>query len=137
MAQLSLFKSRRQRGTKAPPPKELNTHIMVADTLRRWISVDWRWTHFPAGEWRHPATGARLKRMGLNPSWPDFLLLAPRPGGLYFLELKRKGKDLKGDQLMFAWWCHVHGYSYACHDNYADAIETLKGWGALRVRIAA
>jgi hypothetical protein len=134
--QLSLFKSKRQRGVKAPAAPEYNTHVMVADTLRRWQTPGWRWSHFPAGEWRHPSTAMRLKRMGVQVGWPDFILLAPE-GGAHFLELKKQGKTLTDWQRAFAIWCAVNGYPYAFHDNYKDAIDTLKVWGALRVRVAA
>jgi len=62
-----------------------------------------RWTHFPAGELRDKRTAAKFKAMGLQPGWPDFLLVAPasvdRPGGLvHMLELKRRGEELNDAQ---------------------------------------
>ena len=92
--QLSLFKSKRQRGVAhVRRPKEFALHCAVADTVKRWILPDWIWTHFPAGEHRSVITGARLKRMGLNRGFPDFQFFH-RNGRVCFLELKRHGNSL-------------------------------------------
>jgi hypothetical protein len=144
MAQLSLFKSKRQRGVKSPPAKEYVTHCMVADTLRRWQMPGWRWSHFPAGEYRHPATAMRLKRMGVQVGWPDFILLAPIQtfedlhefGGVHFLELKRKGSKLSEWQQSFSEFCVLNGYPYFWCDNYKDAINKLKAWGAVKASVS-
>jgi hypothetical protein len=106
--QLSLFKGKRQRGVHPPAPKEFSIHCMVADDLRRFCPLDWRWTHFPAGEARTETTGARLKRMGTQPGWPDFILLSPA-GRFHGLELKRRGNALSDTQLAFRAWCWSHG----------------------------
>src|SRR4029077_18727015 len=148
MAQLSLFKGKRQRGVKAPASKEIHTHFMIADILRRWQTPGWRWTHFPAGEYRHPATAMRLKRMGVQVGWPDFILLSPKAGNgsilnpltmtptalfagdAHFLELKRKGQKLSEFQEAFAAFCISNGYPYYWTDNFKDAVAQLKAWGA-------
>ena len=146
--QLSLFKGKRQRGVKRPPSKEFATHCMVADMLRRWQTPGWRWSHFPAGEWRHPATAMRLKRMGVQVGWPDFILLSPREhlvdgeqyvrahGITHFLELKREGSKLTDWQHSFMEFCTLNGYPYVWCDNFADAIACLKNWGALRASVS-
>ena len=126
---------------KVPAPKEFVLHRAVADHLRVYAKPDWRWTHFPAGELREKRTAAKLKAMGLQPGWPDFLLLAPatadRPGGLvHMLELKRRGEDLGKAQEELAAWCAEQGVPFACYDDLRDAIAILTEWGALRVGIA-
>ena len=141
MTQLSLFKGKRQRGVKRAPAKEFDTHCMVADTLRRWQTPGWRWSHFPAGEWRHPATAMRLKRMGMQVGWPDFILLSPAilpdlSGAAHFLELKRQGCKLTDWQQSFASYCADNGYQYFWCDNYKAAIDQLKLWGAVRVSVS-
>ena len=135
--QLSLFKGKRQRGTKTPRSLEFALHCMVADVLRRWQSPNWRWSHFPSGEYRHPGTAMRLKRMGVQVGWPDFILLAPEGGGVFFLELKREGGKLSEWQFSFMEWCAHHGYPYVWCDNFADAIHHLKKWGAVRASVSA
>lgn len=135
--QLSLFKGKKQRGTKPPPPLEFDTHCMVADVLRRWQTPGWRWSHFPAGEYRPWPTRMRLARMGTQPGWADFVLLAPAGGGAHFLELKRKGGKLSPYQRAFAAFCEANGYPFACCDSLTDAIVQLQQWGALRASVSA
>jgi hypothetical protein len=128
--QLSHFKGKRQRGVRQSAPKEFSIHCMVADDLRRFCAPDWRWTHFPAGEARTAATGARLKRMGTQAGWPDFILLDP-DGRFYGLELKRRGNTLSDTQLAFRAWCWSHDVRYAVADSYHEAVAVLKIWGVL------
>jgi hypothetical protein len=68
---------------------------------------------------RDRRTAAKLKAMGLQPGWPDFLLVASasrdRPGGLvHMLELKRRGEDLSEAQDALATWCAGQGVPFAC-----------------------
>jgi hypothetical protein len=120
------------------PPLEFAVHCQVADTLRRWATPDWMWTHVPLGERRSPVTGARLKRMGTQRGWPDFILIAPldyyvlRP---YFLELKRRGGKLSAPQAAFAAWCSVHHCPHAVADSYDTAVKVLQDWGAVRAGV--
>lgn len=134
MAQLSLFKGRRQRGVKPPPPKEFSVHVMVADILRHWAASGWRWTHFPSGELRHWTTANRLKRMGTQPGWPDFILLAPGRGA-HFLEMKRQGEQLSDVQLAFADYCNNSGYPHAVVFSFNEALAVLQHWRAVRINI--
>ena len=135
LKQLSLFKGKRQRGVKQPSAKEFATHVMIADTLRRWGTAGWRWTHLPFGEKRNVITGARLKRMGVQRGWPDFLLCSPFPATAHFLEIKRHGGGLSPEQEELQQWFVVNGYPYEVADNYGDAIKILKDWGAVRSTI--
>jgi len=125
--QLNLFTGR-VRGP--PPPKEFALHCMVADALRRWLTPGWLYTHIPNGELRSPATGARLKRMGLIPGWPDFILMSD-DGVAHFLELKRKGMHLSDRQADFAEWACERGLPFAIHDTFDGALNQLKTWGAV------
>jgi|SRR5262245_45606472 len=136
--QLHLFKGSRQRGTAAPPPTEFSLHVLIADTLRRWIVPGWLFTHMPMGELRQPITAARLKRMGVTPGWPDFLLLAPHRGGAHWLELKRPGSGgrLTDEQAEFGYWCGANGYPHAIVTTYPEALDVLKRWGAVRANIS-
>jgi hypothetical protein len=120
-----------------PPAPEFALHCMVADMLRRFGTRGWQWTHIASGEYRTKPTAERLKRMGVMPGWPDFLLLSPS-GYPHCLELKRaKLGRSSAAQLAFAGWCREHRVAYAVHDQFRDAIEQLKTWGALRVSISA
>ena len=122
---------------KLPAPKEFVLHRAVADHLRVFARPDWRWTHFPAGELREKRTAAKLKAMGLQPGWPDFLLLSPastdRPGGLvHMLELKRRGEDLGKAQEELAALVRRPGRAVRL---LRRAIAILAAWGVLRAGI--
>jgi hypothetical protein len=138
--QLNLFKSRRQRGTQPPPPKEFALHCVVADTVRRWILPGWIWTHFPAGEARPheivggkriSMTGARLRRMGLNPGFPDFQFFHAQ-GRCAFLELKRHGEVGTEEQDSIGAHLKNAGHDYLLTDKIEEAIASLVAWGVLR-----
>jgi hypothetical protein len=133
-AQLHLFKSKRQRGVKPPPAPEFSLHVMVADVLRRWCTNEWAWTHFPAGEWRHPATAGRLKRMGVQRGWPDFQLFHIN-GVVAFLELKRRGEKLSDEQKPLAFRLMKAGHGYLCTDRFEDVLQALRDWRVVPVSI--
>ncbi|HKE94978.1 MAG TPA: VRR-NUC domain-containing protein [Povalibacter sp.] len=137
MSQLSLFGGRRQRGRKPPPAPEINLHIAIADTLKRWGTTGWRWTCIAHGGFRLPViTAVRLKRMGLRPGFSDFLLLSPYPPKAHFLEVKRRGGKLSDAQAEFQGFCELHEYPYAVVDDYQSAMAALADWGAIRVSLS-
>lgn len=137
--QLDLYKGPRQRGTRPPRASEFAVHCAIADTIRINIVRGWIWFHCPNGELRPDGAGARLKRMGTRPGVSDFLLVGPPYGRLHALELKRRGERPTNAQHAFLADLTDAGGLSAWVDSYADAIEQLKAWGALRrnVRIAA
>jgi hypothetical protein len=129
--QINLFT---RRIARPPPTPELSTHVMVADLLRRWANPQWRFSHLPLGEYRTPATAARLKRMGVVAGWPDFMLLSPA-GQVFFLELKRGRAPLTEEQRDFANWCVAHGVPFAIARNFDEALRFLREWGAIRINV--
>ena len=121
----------RRWSTKRPPSaREFATHCALADTIRLRINPGWIWTHFPAGEKRTAATGARLKRLGLTRGWPDLLFLNQK-GSVCFLELKRKGERLTLDQEVVGHFLRSAGHGYCCADSYETAVQQLVAWGVL------
>lgn len=141
--QLNLFKGKRQRGIQAPPPLEFASHVFLADVIRRWIMPQWKWTHLPLGEERDhkinpktgkrwSPTGARLKRMGVNPGWPDFVFVGPNHA-IFWLELKRlRGGHVSEDQAAVAAHLVACGFSLLITNSVDDAIAELKALGILR-----
>jgi hypothetical protein len=138
--QLHLFRSRKQRGQAAPAPSEFSLHVTIADLLRRWILPGWKWSHFPAGEERPSQiiggkrvsfADARLKRMGLNRGFPDFMFFHA-DGRVCFLELKRRGETLDDDQAVIAEHMIRAGHGYLWTASFDDAIATLVSWRVLR-----
>jgi hypothetical protein len=132
--QLSLFKGKRQRGTKPPPPLEFASHVLIADLLRRWCNPQWEWTHLPMGEKRHIGTAMRLKRMGVRPGWPDFMFVGPSEK-IVWLELKRKGSKASEEQETIAQHLRDCGFDYLITDNVNEAVAFLKRLGILRATI--
>lgn len=121
---------------RAPLPKEVQTHVAIADALRVGAVAGWAWTHFPAGEARDDVVGAKLKRMGLKPGWPDFLLIHPS-GVLFCLELKRGRALLRPEQMDFMMMCRARGIPHAVVRSFDEAVRQLSEWGALRLSVSA
>jgi hypothetical protein len=133
--QLSLFKSRRQRGIAPPAPSEFQVHCMVVDTVKRWIMPGWIYTHIASGEKRDQVTAARLKRMGVVAGFPDLMFFGPH-GEVCAIELKAKGGRLSEHQAAIKRHLEQAGHGYHCSSDYRDVIETLKGWEVLRAGIS-
>src|SRR5882672_7360066 len=141
--QLNLFKSRRQRGTQLPPPKEFAGHVFLADVIRRWIMPHWKWTHLPLGEERDhkinpktgkrwSPTGQRLQRMGVHAGWPDFIFVGPNRS-VFWLEFKRQRTGrMSAEQSEIAVHLMACGHSYMCTSSVDDAIAEMKALGILR-----
>ncbi len=72
---------------------EFALHRAVAQYLAIALPSDILWSHLPFGEVRPRATAGRLKAMGVNPGWPDFIIM-PSLGSTFtvpgpiFIELK-------------------------------------------------
>lgn len=131
MRQLSLFKGKRQRGIKPPPPLEFHVHAPLADILRRWCSKLWRYTHIPLGEHRLDATAARLKRMGVTSGWPDFVFAGPA-GHVVWLELKREGSFRFSDaQVDLQSFLMASGHTYIASNSLKTAVADLQALGIL------
>jgi hypothetical protein len=133
---LMLCEGLKPRPRKAPlaRPKECKLQCTVAELLRCHALPSWRWTHFPAGEWRGIITGARLKRMGLQRGFPDIQLISPA-GLFHGLELKRAGENLTDDQEAFQLWCVAHGVPHSVAYSIDEALAVLAAWGCLRIKI--
>lgn len=129
---LLLAEGRRARPRKAPParPKELALHMRLAAILRTHGRPEWRWAHIPNGELRDARTASKLRAMGVQRGWPDFLLISPA-GVAHGLELKRRGGRLSYDQEAFQMWAAANGVAYVVADNFDLALSVLRHWGVL------
>lgn len=110
---------------------EAELQIEIAGFLDRFIAPGWEFSHFPAGEKRDASTGAKLKRMGTKPGWPDLILVSPS-GEFHGLELKRRGGDLSDEQEAFHERATGRGWKIAVADNFNTALAILNGWRCLR-----
>jgi hypothetical protein len=129
--QLHLFKSRRQRGNTPPTASEYQLHCTVVDTVRRWRTPGWIFTHIASDEKRDQVTAARLKRMGVTSGFPDRVFFGPS-GEVCFIELKAERGRLSDHQAAVMNHLRAAGHGYHCSSDYRDMIEVLKGWGVLR-----
>ena len=121
---------KREMVRRLPPALERRTHIALADLLRHTARAGWWWSHIPSGEYRTEATGALLKRMGLQRGMADFLLISPT-GVHHWLELKRGKAPLTEDQEAFAAALRRCGVPYDVARDYDAAVRQLKLWGAV------
>jgi hypothetical protein len=142
MRQLQLFGGKRQRGITPPPALEFSSHVVIADICRRWINPAWRFTHLPFGEHRehkinskgqrYSPTGARLKRMGVTPGWPDFLFAGPATRVIW-IELKRRKRGrLSSEQSGIGIHLQSSGFDYLLTSDVGEAVRFLQSHGVLR-----
>lgn len=69
---------------------EEQLHRAVADYLRVALQPPTIWTTFPAGGGGR-VRGAKLKAMGMQPGWPDILIMWPDDNGPRVLGIELKG----------------------------------------------
>lgn len=132
MSQLTLFEQkvtelkRRSRRQQA----EFKLHCQLADLLRTLLHPAWRATHLPMGEYRTPATAAKLKRMGVTPGWPDFMFVGPAQS-VFWLELKCNRGRLSDEQIEMRAHLMRCRFGYLVTHDLRDAVNTLHDLGIL------
>jgi hypothetical protein len=132
---VAIAAGKKVRVRKAPTPvqSELLLHISVANLLKRTANPRWRWTHIGHGERREARTAAKLKAMGVQAGWPDFIFIAP-DGMSYFLELKRKGGRPSLTQQNFSDWCYSCHIAHCTAYNIDEAITFLRDHNIILIR---
>lgn len=110
--------------------EEFRLACFVADTLRQAAEPGIIWTHFPAGENRDPITGSRLKRMGTQRGWADYIFIGHSFVG--FLELKSEKGRPSPEQQAFKSSVEAMGCLYDIARNGDEAIGILRAWGVLK-----
>jgi hypothetical protein len=125
----------RLRGAPKSRPKEISLHMAVAALLRKHARPEWQWTHIANGEARDPRTAGKLKQMGMNPGWPDFVLVPPR-GQVHCLELKRLGETLADAQENFRFWCIQHGLAHVTAYSMREVLVAFDAWDCLAIAVA-
>lgn len=105
--------------------KELDLHFAVADYLALVFPVTAPervlWTHLPMGEYRTPRTAAKLKRMGVQPGWPDFAIMAPE-GNTLWVEMKVPGGRLSPPQVEW----HAAAVLMGHNNHIAYSVEDVE-----------
>jgi len=120
----------------------------VAEYLAYALPADVLWSHLPFGEVRPKATAGRLKAMGVNPGWPDFLILGRvspigTPGyglpyvGPIFIEIKTAQGRLSKAQATWHEAAKALGYNVHVARSVEEVEGILRGHGlAPRARVA-
>lgn len=117
-----------------PPATEEEEHLLVAAELDRLMPGEW--CHVPNGGSRHPAEAAKLKRMGVEPGIPDFLIFRrpprhPQASGCA-IELKRRtGGRLSPQQRQAMAMLVDNGWAVHRANGYEDAVRVLREEGYL------
>jgi len=114
-----------------PPRKNASPEYHFTVDVKRLLEVrlpsGLLWTHFPAGELRDERTAAKLKHMGTQPGWPDFIVVLPgsRMSGL---ELKVGRGRLGPHQTAFKDALEALGGDYAVCRSLDDVQAVLSAW---------
>lgn len=87
--------------------------------------------HIPNGEYRSPATGARLKAMGVMAGMPDFVAVSETSDGVFFLELKKRNGKLSKSQKDVVWRMIECGIRVFLCDDLDSAVTVLEACGVL------
>lgn len=90
------------------------------------------WYAVPNGGWRSKSEAAIFAGLGVKPGVADFALVLPG-GQAAFLELKSAKGRLSPAQEAFAESCATAGALWAVARDIDEAIEALRGWGAVRI----
>jgi hypothetical protein len=133
---LLLAEGRKPRLRKAPTvrERELKIHMPIAKLLMDHCRPEWRWSHFPSGEARDARAGAKLKAMGLQRGWPDFILVSPE-GIFHGLELKAPKGVLSESQEGFQTWANRWNVVYVVAWSIEECLAAFQEWQCLDPRI--
>lgn len=112
---------------------ESEIQIQIVELLKRVLKGDVLWTFFPAGEAGGgrggKVRGARLKRMGLQPGWPDLQFL--HKGRYFGMEVKTKTGRLSTAQRRMHSLMEDQGISVAVVRSINDVLERCNEWKLL------
>jgi len=112
---------------------ESEIQIQIVELLKTVLKGDVLWTFFPAGEAGGGrggrVRGARLKRMGLQPGWPDLQFLYK--GRYYGMEVKTKTGRLSQSQRRMHSLMEDQGISVAVVRSINDVLERANEWKIL------
>ena len=114
-------------------PRESKLHVDVANTLRDHVLPDWDW-RFLNSKAKDAREGAILKRMGVKPFWPDFILVSPH-GSVRYLELKREGEAQSDGQHEFRIRNVRRGIPHVVAWNIDQVLAALDEWRCVRFEL--
>lgn len=108
--------------------REIVSHLAIYDFLVLVLPASYRVHHSPNGGKRSEKEGAKLKRQGTQPGWPDIEIVGPL-GRLFFIEVKRLvGGALSREQIELRDWCETNGVPWALCRTIDDVMAMLAAW---------
>ncbi|WP_158876978.1 VRR-NUC domain-containing protein [Antarcticirhabdus aurantiaca] len=108
--------------------REIVSHLAIYDFLVLVLPSSYRVHHSPNGGKRSEKEGAKLKRQGTQPGWPDIEIVGPT-GRLFFIEVKRLvGGALSPEQIDLRDWCDANGVPWALCRTIDDVMAALAAW---------
>ena len=119
-------------------PTEDQEQATVVDWANRTSGIDPRrglLLHVPNGGARSPATGARMRRLGVRPGVPDLLLpVAVLPYHALWIEMKRRrGGSLSPEQRAWIGALRYEGCAVVVARGADEAIEAIEMYLAGRL----
>jgi len=139
--QRDLF-TRRWRGARSTPDREVTMQIQLVHLLRWCKRDDVLMWHTPNGEIRDKRAAAKLKAMGVLPGVSDLVFLWKRywedsegshkAPAILFMELKLPGKAATDDQISFGLAVRVAGADFVVVRSIDEALDELKRRDLLR-----
>lgn len=122
--------SGQSRALAIPRQSEAAIQRAVVDLLGWAARPGVAWTHMPAGELRAASVGGKLKALGVQPGWPDLLIV--KDGRLHGLELKAEGGRVSPAQLAAHATLRAAGAEIAVAYGLGEAMAVLKRWEVIR-----
>jgi hypothetical protein len=128
-----LRRARKQSRIKAAdlPEDEDSMQMALIELLEYQARPGWIWKHSPNEGKRSPREGAKQKKKGLCPGWPDLDLISPE-GIWHGLELKTPRGVLTPAQRDFGAEADRLGLRYRVAWGWDNCVICLKEWGVLR-----
>lgn len=106
---------------------EADIHRSVVQWFQWTLHPNVIWFHPANGEWRHAATAARLKGMGVMPGAPDLVLLYA--GRALCIEIKAADGRQSETQRVFEAKCGYQGVPYEICRSLDDVRDVVRRHG--------
>lgn len=124
--------NRLNRGSKRQREPELVLQTQIVDALKKILDVSICLTAFPAGGGGR-IRGAKLKRAGLTPGWPDIQLIA-KDGRYYGVEVKTPTGRLSQAQRSLHKRLEDNGCQVVVVRSVEEAMDAVHGWQLTKSR---
>lgn len=121
----------KNRAAKTRREPEFLLQVSIIDALKKILSASVLFTAFPAGGGGR-VRGAKLKRAGLNPGWPDIQFIAR--GKYYGMEVKTPKGRLSPAQRSLHQRLAENGCDVVVVRSVEEAMDAVNGWKLTRAR---